>query len=279
MSVPSDQDIVARPVTGRETRKAETRIRLYPVNAQFGEVQLPSVTSVIKCTRPIKDYKRFEIAQKKYDEEHGEGAFIRNRDRRAEQGTQLHTLGETYLTPPVHERKSIPLEEIREDLRPFWKGLQPELEMMGEVIRLEGFLYSLEWGYAGRADWFLWDWNKRNKDLVDLKTYDNPKYPTKHRSWCWDHIIQLVAYDLAALERYGEQADRLRLMIAHGHGKTQSFFITDQERTKAEAEWKEKLVEFYQKYDMPLPPAVAPRIKPVEPKPKKAHKQLAIPGT
>lgn len=278
MSTPYNQDITAR-LTGRVTRKAETNVRLYPVNAQFGDVHLPSVTSIIKCTKPIKDYKRFELAEKKYDEEHGEGAFIRNRDRRAAQGTELHSLSERYLDAPVHERKTIPLSEVREDLQSFWKGLQPELEKCGEVIRLEGFLYSLQWGYAGRADWLLWDWNHRKKELVDLKTYDNPKYKTKARTWMWDHCIQLVAYDLAALEIYGEQADTLKVVVAHGHGEVQIMRVTDTERAKAEEEWKKRLVEFYQKYDVPVPPAIAPHIKPVEPKPKKTIKQLTIPGT
>lgn len=201
-------------------------------------------------------------------------------------GTDIHEYVKRFLERPKMDRESMMdiIKRDRPDLAPYWRGLESELNSMGEAIGLEFPVVHPLLMYAGRLDAFVYINKKRV--LLDVKTFGGyqiedkktgniievdkwelfrrnktlngkPRPKGEINFWLsWDFlseklqrtILQLTAYRMA-LEYIGYEIDEIRILIANKKGGSQRITIPNEIRKLSEQKWIERCDQFHRSKD------------------------------
>lgn len=236
---------------GQPTRFSRNGERFY-VPADKPDVAFPSVTTILSKTASEHAKKALNSWAAK-----NPGA----REAAAERGSAVHAACEDYIRGrPV---------QISDEHRPFWEGLDEELD------KFDGFLWSErpllpQWRHVVGDDGIARIWSHRHgyagvPDLIatrngvtimgDFKTSNGPYarwYPKEQdRSLFtgWSKYKkcaeQLAAYALAAEETLGVHVDTALILVRTPHMR-QNFYIHGDELAKHRVSFLQKVRRYYE---------------------------------
>lgn len=182
-----------------------------------GNDWLPSVTSILRATSP--GYRGGKAS--------GTAQAAMNR------GTAIHSFCEARLHGKRVARK------VPDDLRPYWKSLQPSLRRLDHCQMTERFVWHREQRYAGTLDAVAR--YKGVLSLVDFKTTGNLGYlPSRMH----EYSLQLVAYAHALHDTHGLAVEQAVLIVAHPDGAAQEHVLPAAAFPTLWAEWQRRCKAF-----------------------------------
>lgn len=198
-----------------------------------GGILLPAVTSILKATQPQESLVAISHWRRKVGKDEANRIAVNSRRR----GNALHQFVKEYLQGKCIATNSLIL--------PYWYSLQPVLEQLSDIQRVEQVVPNYVEGYAGKVD--LVARYKGIPHTIELTSADEPKLLVDK---LYDKPLQLVAYGGAINRHYGNslfgcKIKRALIIVALPDKDAEIFQFEREELIQYWHEWRQRVELFY----------------------------------
>lgn len=191
-------------------------------NAQSDEsTKVPSVTSILSVTKPMKQVLSLLRWEKKMTAELGEEGFQEMKQGMFREGHQVHRNIEKYLTGTPEDELEIPL-----DINGYWESCRDVLPRIDTTTDFEIKVKHPVLSYLGYIDCVAEFDGKMS--LIEWKTSRKPKLDLR---WSEDYALQAVAY-LGAFNfdpRHTIQVEQIVIVVTYKDGLCATVHILDED--------------------------------------------------